>query len=287
MNKTQSIIDNPQYVSIESLSDHRDIDLRFLIHFLGDIHQPLHLTGRLRGGNNALFTFEGRVRSLHSVWDSGIITKNIRELGNYTTQLPSRQIEDNLLGAIFDPYVRWIVWEGIKDWWRDDLEEWLACPEDGDPYPHSSIDGIPPSRQPSFLGEYANKAAGFLPHPFQSVLAPLLPLTAAERHDIRSKLLANHPSALQAKGEKFKEPACPFTWAKKVHGINCKYAWPKEYNETAPRMELDTPEYLGKIGDDKIVEALLAKGGLRLAKVLNEALGGKDVPSLYFGYEEE
>ena len=28
-----------------------DIPLRFLVHFLGDIHQPLHLSGKLRGGN--------------------------------------------------------------------------------------------------------------------------------------------------------------------------------------------------------------------------------------------
>jgi len=30
----------------------RDIPLRFLVHFVGDMHQPLHLTGRDRGGNN-------------------------------------------------------------------------------------------------------------------------------------------------------------------------------------------------------------------------------------------
>ena len=30
---------------------YRDISLRFLIHFLGDIHQPLHLCGRDKGGN--------------------------------------------------------------------------------------------------------------------------------------------------------------------------------------------------------------------------------------------
>lgn len=29
-----------------------DEDLRYLIHFMGDIHQPLHLTGYLRGGND-------------------------------------------------------------------------------------------------------------------------------------------------------------------------------------------------------------------------------------------
>ncbi len=28
-----------------------DIPLRFLVHFMGDLHQPLHLTGRDMGGN--------------------------------------------------------------------------------------------------------------------------------------------------------------------------------------------------------------------------------------------
>lgn len=37
--------------------------LKFLLHFLGDVHQPLHLTGRERGGNGAKVTFDGRVTS--------------------------------------------------------------------------------------------------------------------------------------------------------------------------------------------------------------------------------
>lgn len=43
-------------------TDGSDIALRFLVHFLGDLHQPLHLTGRERGGNGAIFKFEGRTR---------------------------------------------------------------------------------------------------------------------------------------------------------------------------------------------------------------------------------
>jgi len=31
--------------------------LKFLVHFVGDVHQPLHLTGRIRGGNDARFKF--------------------------------------------------------------------------------------------------------------------------------------------------------------------------------------------------------------------------------------
>jgi hypothetical protein len=34
--------------------------LKFLVHFVGDMHMPLHLTGRERGGNGARVTFDGR-----------------------------------------------------------------------------------------------------------------------------------------------------------------------------------------------------------------------------------
>ena len=38
--------------------------LKFLIHFVGDMHQPLHLTGRDRGGNALNVTFDGRETSM-------------------------------------------------------------------------------------------------------------------------------------------------------------------------------------------------------------------------------
>ena len=37
--------------------------LKFLFHFLGDLHQPLHLTGRDRGGNGDKVSWDGRVTS--------------------------------------------------------------------------------------------------------------------------------------------------------------------------------------------------------------------------------
>lgn len=37
--------------------------LKFLIHFVGDLHQPLHLTGRDKGGNGAKVRFDGRITS--------------------------------------------------------------------------------------------------------------------------------------------------------------------------------------------------------------------------------
>lgn len=44
--------------------------LKFLIHIIGDLHQPLHVTGRDRGGTRAIVKFDKRSSSMHSVWDS-------------------------------------------------------------------------------------------------------------------------------------------------------------------------------------------------------------------------
>lgn len=38
--------------------------LKFLIHFIGDLHQPLHLSGRDRGGNGYKVMFDGRHTSM-------------------------------------------------------------------------------------------------------------------------------------------------------------------------------------------------------------------------------
>jgi len=59
--------------------------LRFVIHFVGDIHQPLHAAGRVtralpsgdRGGNDFPITLVGadgvaRRSNLHSLWDNGM-----------------------------------------------------------------------------------------------------------------------------------------------------------------------------------------------------------------------
>ncbi|MGA2724710.1 MAG: S1/P1 nuclease [Bryobacteraceae bacterium] len=49
-------------------------DLMFLIHFIGDMHQPLHCANNNdKGGNDVPVEFFGRRTNLHSVWDSGLL----------------------------------------------------------------------------------------------------------------------------------------------------------------------------------------------------------------------
>jgi hypothetical protein len=48
--------------------------LKFLVHLVADVHQPLHASDDDdRGGNDIRVTFLGRQTNLHAVWDWGIL----------------------------------------------------------------------------------------------------------------------------------------------------------------------------------------------------------------------
>jgi hypothetical protein len=50
--------------------------LMFLIHFVGDMHQPLHCIDRDdKGGNGVQTEFAGRRGNLHGVWDSALLSR--------------------------------------------------------------------------------------------------------------------------------------------------------------------------------------------------------------------
>jgi hypothetical protein len=88
----------------------REDALKFLVHYIGDIHQPLHLSGRERGGNNARCTFFGAKANLHFVWDSMLLEKR------YKTDF----------GKDFDSFVEYLI-EQIEGDWQDDADLWTSC----------------------------------------------------------------------------------------------------------------------------------------------------------------
>ena len=47
----------------------RGQSLRFVLHFVGDIHQPLHTEKEDRGGNGIEVMFDRKKTNLHSVWE--------------------------------------------------------------------------------------------------------------------------------------------------------------------------------------------------------------------------
>lgn len=74
--------ERPQRVPINEQSDY----LNFIVHFIGDLSQPLHACGRDQGGNNAKLHFDHSLTNLHSVWDTGILRKRMVELGLLTEE---------------------------------------------------------------------------------------------------------------------------------------------------------------------------------------------------------
>lgn len=63
------ILQNPN----ASLAD-KQLALRFVVHLVGDLHQPLHV-GKCcdQGGNDVKVAFFGKSTNLHAVWDSSLV----------------------------------------------------------------------------------------------------------------------------------------------------------------------------------------------------------------------
>ncbi|CUS09343.1 unnamed protein product [Tuber aestivum] len=103
-------------VTNEGLSRYeRTMALKFIIHFIGDIHQPLHTEDLLRGGNGINVTFDGRDKNLHSVWDSAIPEKHIggNEVRHAATWSNSLHTEIET-GRFNDPSIKQ-SWSGCID----------------------------------------------------------------------------------------------------------------------------------------------------------------------------
>lgn len=87
----------------------RQLALRFTIHIIGDLHQPLHAgNGSDRGGNDFEVTYSGESTNLHSVWDSRLVKPNLSYL----------------------EHARWLSRtigpQQVIDWWNPDPLTWIA-----------------------------------------------------------------------------------------------------------------------------------------------------------------
>ena len=65
----------------------KEVALKFLVHLVGDLHQPLHVgNGRDKGGNDVKVKWFGKSTNLHAVWDTKLIDHqklSYTEYGNY------------------------------------------------------------------------------------------------------------------------------------------------------------------------------------------------------------
>jgi hypothetical protein len=84
--------------------------LRFLVHLIQDLHQPLHVGDREdRGGNDLQVQFLGQGSNLHRVWDGGLLeTRSDDELA----------WADDLVGLLLEQKDR------IPDWQKGNVRDW-------------------------------------------------------------------------------------------------------------------------------------------------------------------
>jgi len=78
----------------------RAMALKFVVHFIGDVHQPFHALGDAHGGNETKVTFLGSEQcgtslcNLHGVWDDAIIEEQGLSDKKYTARLLA-EIKEN------------------------------------------------------------------------------------------------------------------------------------------------------------------------------------------------
>jgi len=80
--------------------------LKLLVHFIGDLHQPMHV-GRKedKGGNTIQVQWFGSGTNLHSVWDSKMIDSfdmSYTELASNTSEISKEQVAELQKGTIVD-----------------------------------------------------------------------------------------------------------------------------------------------------------------------------------------
>ncbi|XP_050212335.1 endonuclease 1 [Mercurialis annua] len=93
--------------------------LLFLSHFMGDIHQPLHVGFTSdEGGNTIDLRWFRRKSNLHHVWDSDIITTALKDYYENDMDLLQQSIEGNFTDGIW--------YDDVSTW--KDCDDLLACP---------------------------------------------------------------------------------------------------------------------------------------------------------------
>ncbi|RDV25680.1 S1/P1 Nuclease [Alteromonas aestuariivivens] len=105
LNQFTAIVKDPS-----ASREQKQLALRFIVHIIGDLHQPLHAgNGSDRGGNDVKVRFFWQDSNLHRVWDSQLIDHR---------QLSYTEWTDWLAGKITP--------EQARAWQVTDPEVWIA-----------------------------------------------------------------------------------------------------------------------------------------------------------------
>src|SRR3954471_21261889 len=105
LSRFRAVLQDPK----ASLAD-KQLALRFVVHLVGDLHQPLHV-GKCcdRGGNEVKVGWFGKASNLHSVWDSQMVD--------------DEQLSFTELAAKLE---RHTSSQDVIDWWDITPRDWIS-----------------------------------------------------------------------------------------------------------------------------------------------------------------
>ena len=135
---TQAVLQAVKILKNRKFNSNKDsirTALIFLVHFVGDIHQPLHL-GRPgdKGGNDVTLNWMGKKTNLHAIWDTEMIVTNHNDIlsGNETmnnSKVYAQYLINKFQNAmeptpIHDHHDRGVVFsdDEIADWVAEGIE---------------------------------------------------------------------------------------------------------------------------------------------------------------------
>jgi len=92
-----------------SLAD-KQLALRFVVHLVGDLHQPLHV-GKCcdRGGNEVKVAWFGKPTNLHAVWDSAMVDEEQLSFTELAAKLERHTSNQDVI-----------------DWWDINPRDWIT-----------------------------------------------------------------------------------------------------------------------------------------------------------------
>lgn len=115
--------------------------LKFIVHFVADLHQPLHCADNHdRGGNDVHVTFFGESANLHSVWDTLLVERIDPDPDGYAKRLDA---------TLTDPEISTYEQGTVEEW---GLETHAVAVK-------VAYGALPPGREPDLGQDYSQNAA--------------------------------------------------------------------------------------------------------------------------------
>jgi hypothetical protein len=108
-NVYKALLKNEEVLKAQSSTKEQKVAaLKFIVHFVGDLHQPMHVSrAEDKGGNTIQVQFDGQGTNLHSLWDSKLIGKEGKSFEQMSIDYDKATPQQ------------------IKQWQSEDMMKWL------------------------------------------------------------------------------------------------------------------------------------------------------------------